>query len=777
MSMHMPNMAHAGSFSLLTYPDVRGMASLIRTVTQNRSMPPWKPVPGYGEFQGQRRLTRAEIATIDKWVDEGAPQGNPRDLPPIPHFGTWHLGQPDLIVQMRKPYRVPANGPEFMRCFVLPAHFSSDKYVTAFEVKPSIPAVVHHAIFVEDLYDAGRRLEQSPGSGYPCSGGFGFMAPAYFGFWTHGLVPRFEPHGVAKVLKKGADFVIQVHFHPIGKPVEERIRIGLYLTRTPPEKIPREITVSNYDLDVPPGDNDYEFKGFSFVLQDMELLSIFPHAHRLAKEIKASATLPNGSVTPLLWIKDWNPMWQEKYWYARLIKLPQGTRINMEIDYDNSEGNPRNPNRPPKRITWGEHSTDEMGEIHLQVVPIEKSGTTFHQNVFPYGDVKETPLPQRAASAERKVQAEDHYSRALSFEQSGQLQQALEDLEIARSLDPGSAKVRRMLGLALAREGCMINSLEEMRRAVQLKANWAEVHKNLGTILGKVADVNDAIREFQIAVKLNPADLSARNELALALMRNSQWDDAIEEFRTITSFVPGSAETYFSLALAFLNKGELAEATEVLRKVLALKPDFPEAHLALGTIFFREGENKSAAAECRAAIKQRPDYTAAYNMLGTVLYQERNLNGALVAFVKGLRLNPNNWEAYLQRAEILKERKDISGAVEFFRKGQAIRDRQMVVQAAILATKAGSKLLREGNPEEAAGKFEFALKLVPNFALAHYQLGLSLSAENQHSQANAEFALARKLNPRLKPPGMCENERTKSVPNTAPNKYMPTGTE
>jgi tetratricopeptide (TPR) repeat protein len=764
MSMHMSNMAHSASFSLLTYEDVKRMAFLIRTVTQNRSMPPWKPLPGYGQFQGKRRLTNAEIAMISKWVNEGAPEGNPKDLLPVPHFSAWHLGHPDLIVQMRKPYKVPAKGPEFIRCFVLPAHFPNDKYMTAFEVKPSNPEAVHHAIFVEDLYGAGRRLEKSPGSGYPCSGGFGFMAPGYLGFWTHGLFPRYEPPGVAKVLKKGADFVIQVHFHPLGKPVEEQIGIGLYLIKTPPEKIPTEITVSNYNLDIPPGDKDYQLKGFSFLPQDVELLSIFPHAHRLAKEIKASATLPGGSVKPLLWINDWNPMWQEQYWYARPIKLPQGSQINMEIDYDNSESNVRNPNHPPKRITWGEHSMDEMGEIHLQVVPVKKAADSSRKDIFPYSDTRETPAPQRAASAEERAQAEAHYSRALSFEQRGQLQRAIGELEDARSLNPGSAMVRNALGLALAHEGCLINSLEELRRAAQLRENWAEAHKNLGMVLEKIADIHNAIREYRIAVKLSPNDLSARNALALALMRNSQWDDAIEQFLTITSLAPDAAETYFNLAIGRLRKGEPGEATAVLHKVLTLKPVFPEAHVALGATFFREGEDKSAESECRTAIRQRPDYAAAYNMLGTILYQERDLDGALRAFEKGLRLDPKDWQAYLQRAEILKESKDTEGAVEYFRKGQEIRDRERVVQVAVVATEAGSRLLREGNPKEAIKKFAFALKLIPNFALAHYQLALSLSAEGRFPEANGEFALARKLDPTLKSPEACESKQMEQGP-------------
>jgi len=366
-----------GPFPLLNYADVRKRAKLVSIVTERRIMPPWKPEPGYGEFQGVRRLTDAEIEAIKRWVDEGAIEGQPEDLPPTPVFTEgWRLGEPDLILKMTKPYDVPADSPEFYRCFVVPTGLSEDRFVVGFEDRPSNRRVVHHSILVQDHHQAGRRLESEPGGGYPCMGGFGFETGGYLGFWTAGMMPIHEPPGVATPLGKNSDLVIQIHFRPTGKPEQERSAIGLYFAKLPPARIPADVSVTSYDIDIPPGEKNYKVKSFSYVSADVEALSVFPHAHYLAKAVKATAILPDGSVKPLLWIKEWDFDWQEEYWYAHPVALPQATRLDMEFTYDNSAANPHNPNHPAARVTWGEKTTDEMAEIHFRLVPQEKSSTS-----------------------------------------------------------------------------------------------------------------------------------------------------------------------------------------------------------------------------------------------------------------------------------------------------------------------------------------------------------------------------------------------------------------
>ncbi len=376
-SCHRPG--QVAPFSLLSYEEVKKRAKLIGVLTARRYMPPWKPEGGAGQFQGARRLTDGEIKTIQQWVEEGAPEGKPGTLQPPPNFPDgWQLGQPDVVLRMPKPYTLPADSSEFYRCFVIPADITEDHFLSAFEVKPSNPKVVHHAIFAQDPRHAGRRLETDPGGGYPCLGGFGFPASGAVGFWTAGIVPKTHAQGIGTYFKKDSDVVLQLHFRPSGKPEQEQCSIGLYFAKHPPSKISTTIQVSTYAIDIPPGQQDYKVRSFSYVPFDAEVLSIFPHAHYLARAMKASATLPDGKVIPLLSISDWDFNWQEEYWYSVPPRLPQGTRVEMEFSFDNSAGNPQNPSNPPKRVTWGEATTDEMAEVHLRIVPADAQAKPLH---------------------------------------------------------------------------------------------------------------------------------------------------------------------------------------------------------------------------------------------------------------------------------------------------------------------------------------------------------------------------------------------------------------
>lgn len=356
-------------FPLLSYQDVKKRARLISEVMEKRLMPPWKPESGSGDFLGVRRLTDEQVGMMKQWADAGSVEGDPRDLPLLPRFPSdWYLGQPDLVATMSEPFEVPADGPDVYRCFVLPLALPGNKYFVAFDLRPSNRRVVHHALAVEAVGGAARRLETSPGAGYPCFGGFGILPTGRVGFWTPGAVPVPEPEHVARVLKKNSDLVLQIHFHPTGKVEKEQSTVAFYFAQEPPARIPADITLGSINLDIPPGEKNYKVTDSYILPIDVEVIGIIPHAHYLGREIKAMATLPDGTVKALLWIKDWDFNWQQEYRYAAPVKLPRGTRLEMEWIYDNSADNPRNPNHPPKRVTWGEQTTDEMAELHLEVI-------------------------------------------------------------------------------------------------------------------------------------------------------------------------------------------------------------------------------------------------------------------------------------------------------------------------------------------------------------------------------------------------------------------------
>ena len=182
-------------------------------------------------------------------------------------------------------------------------------------------------------------------------------------------MPRFLPDGVGKFLRKGSDLVLQIHYHPDGKPETDQSVVGVYFTRTRARKIVGGILVRSRQLDIPAGEGRYHVSGKSDPLPvAAQAIGITPHMHFIGKEMKVVAELPDGKTIPLIWIKDWDFNWQGQYQYQSPVNLAKGTVIKLDAYYDNSTENPRNPSKPPKRVRWGEQTTDEMCLLGVQVV-------------------------------------------------------------------------------------------------------------------------------------------------------------------------------------------------------------------------------------------------------------------------------------------------------------------------------------------------------------------------------------------------------------------------
>jgi hypothetical protein len=371
---HCASCHHAGAvapFPLLTYQDASRRAEQIAAVTVRRYMPPW--LPDAPHFAGERRLHDSEIAVLGQWAKEGAPEGNPVETPPPPAFPEgWTLGTPGLEVEMPVAFHVPADGPDLYQCFSIPLPNHAQRYIRAIEIRPENPRVVHHELLFQDVIGAARKRDPS-GAGYECFGTPGFLPAHGLGGWTPGAQVITMLPGMAETLYAPANLVIQVHFHPTGKPETERTRIGLYFTEEKPRHHLTDIGLTSNRIDIPPGDRDYKVTDHFEIPVDVDTLGIIPHAHYVCREMLGTAILPNGRRVTLIHIPNWNFNWQAQYRYPTPIRLPAGTRVEMEFTYDNSEANPRNPNHPPKRVTYGPASTDEMAGLHIQAIPVRES--------------------------------------------------------------------------------------------------------------------------------------------------------------------------------------------------------------------------------------------------------------------------------------------------------------------------------------------------------------------------------------------------------------------
>ncbi|WP_395141197.1 redoxin family protein [Armatimonas sp.] len=350
-----------GPFSLASYAEVKKRAAQIALVVDRRIMPPWK-LDSHGEFQGERRLTDREISTIKQWVAEGAAQGRQSDLPPAPTFPTtWALGKPDLLLQPATDYHLASEGRDVYRCFVIPTHFDEDRYVSAIDINPGNRAVVHHVLVYLDTEGRARKMDSKESEpGYSTGGGIGFLPSGMLGGWAPGAMPTHLPKETGILLPKGADVVLEVHYHKDGKPEIDRSQVALYFSKQPVERPLHLFPLANLGIRIPADKKDHEEKASLVVPLGVTLYTLFPHMHNLGKQMSVTATLPGGTKKQLIHIPDWDFNWQGFYAYKQPVPLPAGTRVDLVAHYDNSADNPLNPNSPPKDLTWGEQTSDEM---------------------------------------------------------------------------------------------------------------------------------------------------------------------------------------------------------------------------------------------------------------------------------------------------------------------------------------------------------------------------------------------------------------------------------
>jgi peroxiredoxin len=381
-----------GPFSLLTYRQAVNWASDIKDYTQKKLMPPWKPVAGPA-FHNERRLSQAEADTLTAWVDGGTPEGDAKDARPPREFPQgWQLGTPDLVLNASEEFTLSPTGNDLFRCFVMPTNLPEDVFVAAVEVRPSNPRVVHHVLLFTDTQGQGRKLElaaqekeaKAPpadeghksvptldrGPGYTVAMGVGFVPQGGLTGWAPGHMPRYLPDGVAFKLPKNSDIVMQVHFHRNGRLERDRTQVGLYFAKGKVER-PYQGGILMGSLGVgplfaiPAGDSQFRLKGNSWATSDFTLFSVMPHMHMLGKEITVTMTPPDGPERPLVSIKEWDYNWQETYLLKEPLLIKAGTRFHVEAVYDNSATNPRNPYNPPRLVTYGEQTTNEMCFVFL----------------------------------------------------------------------------------------------------------------------------------------------------------------------------------------------------------------------------------------------------------------------------------------------------------------------------------------------------------------------------------------------------------------------------
>lgn len=626
-SCHRPD--GPGPFSVLTYRDARRHATQIAVVTKNGRMPPRKAEPGHGDFVGQERLAEAEIATIVRWVDRGAVEGDASHLPPSPpSTGGWQLGNPDLIVSLPE-YTLPAEGTDAFRIFVIPLPVGERRYVRGLEFRPG-NRVVHHANIRIDRTPASRRFdEEDPGPGYEGLIAHSAVYPdGHFLGWTPGQAAPLLPKGLAWILDPGSDLVVELHVQPSGKAEVVQPSIGFFFGTDPPERTPSMLRLGRQNLDIPPGEPRYTSTD-SFVLPvDVDVQAVQPHAHYLAREVRGTARLPDGTVRPLIYIKDWDFRWQQVYRYVKPFRLPKGTTLSMEFVYDNSATNPRNPSRPPRRVEWGQRSADEMGDLWIQVLARDE-----HDLATLNGQFRPKVLAEDIIGYETRIRAEPesaalHDDVALLYLDVGRPADAVRHFETAAAMRPESAASHFNVATALTFAGRIDEAIARYRRALALRPEYSLAHNNLGAILFRLGRLDEAHRHLAEAVRVDPANAEARDNLGRLYRDQRDVSRAIEQFREAVKLRPDWAVPHAELAwlLATAREQRLrdpgAAVTLAVRAAGLTERRDPAVLDILAAAYAATGDFERAGATAEAALALTPADGAASIRERLALYRQ-----------------------------------------------------------------------------------------------------------------------------------------------------------
>lgn len=395
----------AAPMSLLSYKDARPWARSIREKVVTREMPPWHADPHHGEFLNDRRLTKEQIDTILAWVDQGANEGDRKDLPPVPKFTEgWAIGKPDLVLTMPEEFTLEATGPDEYHYFEIPTDFTEDKYVQMAEARPGNRKIVHHiiafvqpprkdgkpapkltkeeiekymkqrekeSIFYRDgflmrmksdvpVYDDGCALP-SGGNGEKRdgSGGNDNLGTLLAGF-APGMNPGIFAPGTVKKVPAGSKIVLQLHYSKAaGKVEKDRSMVGLVFAKHPLEKQVMTHPISNNYFSIPPGAERHKVTACWTPKEDIHIISLMPHMHLRGTAMEIKAFYPDGRSEILLNVPNYSFSWQTVYYLKRPAAIPKGTRLTVTGYFDNSAKNKYNPD-PTQAVRFGEPTYDDM---------------------------------------------------------------------------------------------------------------------------------------------------------------------------------------------------------------------------------------------------------------------------------------------------------------------------------------------------------------------------------------------------------------------------------
>ena len=361
--------------SLVTFEQSRPWARAIKTAIQSKKMPPWFAEPGYAHLENERRLSSREIDTISAWVDGGAPAGREADAPPPLTFENgWNI-TPDIVVEMPKPFTLPASGTIHYKYIVVKGNFTEDLWVTAAEMRAGNTKVLHHGKVWVRPPGSKWMANAVPGEAYERESHRDIMGENriedgndILGKFNPGLgAQRFDMEGAAKFIPKGSDLVYELHYTTSGEVTSDVSKLGLVVAKAPPKKrYYFHAGPTALNLAIPAGDSNAEVVSEITFGEDAKLVYAQPHMHVRGKDFELRVVTPDKQMKTVL-KGSWDFEWQMGYQYAEPILLPKGSKLQLISHFDNSKANRFNPD-PAKQVVWGPQNWDEMSNCFIGVL-------------------------------------------------------------------------------------------------------------------------------------------------------------------------------------------------------------------------------------------------------------------------------------------------------------------------------------------------------------------------------------------------------------------------
>ena len=352
--------------SLLTYESARPWARSIQRQVSARTMPPWGADPSVGTFSNDPSLSASEIATINKWVTEGAPRGDSAAPPAFEYSEGWQIGTPDVVLSIPKPIAIPAQGIVDYYYIEVPTGLKEDRWIQAAEIRPTNRKAVHHSLAFVKSPGLATPPPVPRGDGTSCNEDFcgdmeqhdARMGPILAALAV-GTNPEIYPAGTAKLLRAGSVLTFQIHYTPYGEEGSDQIGIGLVFAKEPPKVQLKMVPLSKQGFTIPPRAPNHVVETWLEFKKDAAIWSIGPHAHLRSKSWSIEVVDPDGQRRPVLAVPAFDFNWQLVYRLMEPMPVRAGSKLHAISVFDNSANNKNNPD-PNAEVKWGNLTTDEM---------------------------------------------------------------------------------------------------------------------------------------------------------------------------------------------------------------------------------------------------------------------------------------------------------------------------------------------------------------------------------------------------------------------------------